>query len=251
MLVILPVTFTIFNIIGLFHEYDEDLRNDMWCYTLAVGFIDSFLYLIFHSYTLTFSEWCEPLAKGELHETIGATWDYAILGFFIIGLIALLVMMRNDVNYLPPLVTVMCFSAMYLMAIILVVWCIQISNNSIMYPIIVLFANILMMVIILTRDKIREWCSEKKRNPKYMNFGKNPIIKSLNEKLQDAKKWHVYAIDGTALFLVMLFIILILVGQGPLALIEPWTETTDWTLSQKTRPQDIQHVDEYGYYLEN
>jgi hypothetical protein len=75
---------------------------------------------------------------------------------------------------------------------------------------------------------------------------KNKILQVCQDVLKKSTGWYISAFVLMFPVLCFLIIILMLFGQMPDAVIRAFTETSDWTLSQKISPPPIQYQ---GHYL--
>lgn len=75
---------------------------------------------------------------------------------------------------------------------------------------------------------------------------KNTFLKYCNNLLSKSLGWYLIAFIAAIPLLVVILIILVLFGQAPDAVVKAFTETSDWTLSQKISPPPIEYE---GHYL--
>ena len=216
MFVILPIYYTIYNFVGLFFKFDEERRTETWRGALGLGLMDTLIYLIFALYG--------GLEEADFNEVV---WMYAapvIVVFVTMGMIALHVLMKNDVNFIPPLVTILCFAALFIMSVMLIVWCIReadTNNAEEVSPIMLYIANILMITITLVRSKIKEWDPTFTYRPVF--FDDKPILSVLNNKFKDVSHWLEYSLVVSAPLFLTVLIILILCGFNPTGIVTQWT----------------------------
>lgn len=242
---LVPPFVSIYNFVGLFHTFKKKwLRNSVWAVTVVAGFIDTGLYLEWVCDVQLGSLWTKQLYNDQLHQPLW-TGSWITLGVIcFIGVMGGVILAITDVNKTPPLVTVLSMAAVYLWLGLAFVWCLQISNHIFEAVILcyVLPFNLFFMAINLFREKINQWNESELHSSE--NYGKNGLIKRLNESLQNASKWPLYAI----IFMIPLFgiilLILVLFGQEPDAVIKAFTETTNWALSGQEGPQNL-YVDEH------
>lgn len=72
----------------------------------------------------------------------------------------------------------------------------------------------------------------------------NPFLNACHHFLMKSSHWPVAALVLALPLLGVLIGILVLFGQQPDAIVRAWTETSDWTLSAQTAPQNL-IVDEH------
>ena len=75
---------------------------------------------------------------------------------------------------------------------------------------------------------------------------KNKFLNYLNNKLIDSQKRSTWILILFLPFLLIILCILMLFGQYPDSLVKVFTDTTTWTLSQKSHPPFLDHQ---GHYL--
>lgn len=78
------------------------------------------------------------------------------------------------------------------------------------------------------------------------NQYKNKFLDYLNNKLIDSQKTSTWIVIVFFPFLLLILCILMIFGQYPDSMIKVFTDTTTWTLSQKSHPPFLNHQ---GHYL--
>ena len=238
-----PFVLTIYNFtIAIKNTERKGLRNFIWLITIVLGLFFSIILLGIHDVEFG-ATWDKQLYSFHTHQPI---WSGALLTVWIIlllGIVGAGILLIYDVNNLPPLVTVLCISSMYLNIVVQIVWIIQCSTNA--APILALVPlNTFLIMITIIREKVKEWRKNETHYSK--NFGKNRFIKKLNLFLYDAYRWPVVALVMVLPLLGIIIMILTLFGQQPDSIIKAWTETSDWKLSLKEAPQPLEYD---GHYL--
>ena len=226
-------------------EEKKKIRNIVWLLTPIVGLFDTFNCLWLCEVQVT-KLWSEQLYNRQTHQPLWLGGIVTLIVVFAVGIIGAVVLAITDVNKVPPLVTVLCIASMYLMLVISLVWCIQIIkplNEMILMFCPLLPGNLIMIAITIIRDKIKQW--NRAEHHADNEFGKNSFIKRLNLILMKSEKWPVYAAILMLPLLGVIVVILVLFGQEPDAIIKVWTETSDWTLSQKVGPQNLYYDEHY------
>lgn len=166
----------------------------------------------------------------------------SVLTIVIIALVAITgyVLLRfYPLKKMPPLLAVCCISALYLGIGECVLWFIQILSTAdfLMIMLYLLPINIIIIFLRTIRDVVYETILLKKTEETIKCTG---LLKFLNHTLC----WPVIAFVGAVPLLGIIIIILLVFGQEPDSIIKAWTQTADWTMSQKIPPQNI-HADEH------
>lgn len=242
-LLAVPVV-SIYNLVGCFRIFKhKGLRNTMWAITLIAGFFDTYMYLGLNDVKFN-AEWFEQLYNRQVHQPIWSGGWFSVYLICAIGIIGGCVLAATDVNKVPPLVTVIGMAAVYLFLAEMLIWSIQIfiqfDNSFLCY---ILTINILFIAINLFREKIKQWNENVYHSQD--NYGKNPLIRTLNMSLQKAEHWPIIALLFVLPLMGIVLLILILFGQQPDTVIKAWTETSDWTLSGKEGPQNLYYDEHY------
>jgi len=195
---------------------------------------------------VTLDNWDVQLTNAERHTPIYTGSILTVAVIFIIAFTGYVLLQRDDLTDLPPLIVVLSISAMYLGMIQLSVFTYQIVGPSIENDVMDYFVIALPIWcgIITARTilrKIHEW---KKLDIKNNKIHENKILRIADKILQNANLWPALAILLMFPLLGVLIIILILFGQAPDSAIKAWTETSEWALSTKQSPPNL-HVDQH------
>ena len=241
---IMPAVLSFYNFLGIFREYkSRTLKYIMWILTPVLGTLETVIFMSFMDVQLD-QVWSEQLVNSQLHQPVW-TGGWLTLGLVcLIGILGAALLTACDVNKTPPLVSVLCMAAMYLLLAVQVLWSLQVMNHvENMAPCLVLPMNLFFIGITIIRQKIKEWNeADTHARP---DFGKNRWIRAMNRRLMQAEKWPLWAFAFALPLLGIILLLLILMGQEPDALIKAWTNTTDWTLSRQTGPQNIYFDEHY------
>ena len=235
---VMPALLTVYNFAGLFREYkNRILQYSMWILTLVLGAADTGSYLMFLDVELD-KIWSEQLYNAQLHQPLW-TGGWLTLGLICLtGILGAALLTACNVGRTPPLLSVLCMAAMYLLLAVQVLWCLQMMKHfDRMAPCLVLPMNIFFIAVSIIRKKIREWNENELHSRP--DFGKTGWIRGLNRRLMKAEKWPLWAFVFAVPMLGLILLVLILLGQEPDAFIRAWTNTADWTLSQQTGPQNL------------
>lgn len=224
------------------HPVRQSMVYDYW--TLFLAFFYELLYLGIIKEVSFSADWTKPLYNGQRHTPI-ATGSYASVVFLlVVFLLAFSVLRISSVNRLPPLVTVLCISVLYLGLIFVVVWTVQIFKMETILDVFLLLPSFVLIFIAarIIALKIKEFEPDQARMSKIDGV---PILHKLNEFLMDAKTWPYMAFLLTLPLLAIFLVILVLFGQAPNSFIKAFTETSEWNLSQKISPQNLYYDEHY------
>ncbi len=187
------------------------------------------------------SDWTKQLYNQQRHTPV-ATWTWpTILAFAAVGVLGYLILRLVPLKRMPPLVVVAGISCSYAGVIVSVLWCIQIWRDG--TRLLALFpVNCILLVMIQVRNLIRQWGELAPQEEK--NF-RNPFLKRVNDFFGDAETWPAAALVLFIPLLGILLAVLALFGQSPDAVIQAFTQTSDWNLSRQVAPQNLYRDEHY------
>ncbi|WP_026505795.1 DUF6688 domain-containing protein [Butyrivibrio sp. NC3005] len=240
----IPAVLSLYVLIGVFHEWHhKNLRNVLWAATIILGELYTYILLKFGDVSFD-AGWNEQLYNAQRHQPIWTGGYVTLIVMSLLGVIGAAVLISKNVNKIPPLVSVMCISFMYMALLVQLVWTIQcLPIVFSLTPYLVVPVDIFLIAITIIKEKIKEWGDA--GNHLNDDFGKNIFIKKLNKILINSKKWPFYALILFLPLLGMVLGVLILFGQEPDAIIKAWTNTSDWTFSSKVGPQNLYYDEHY------
>lgn len=241
----LPIFLTVVNIIGVIFSFiNKAVKQRFYNFTDFLTFICGIIYLCIFILMLGFKDYDKvleiPRDSSPFHAPVASWHSLTIIALFAIGIIGYTVL-RLSKTSLPPLLTVLMFSFMFVGIFVSLLWIIQLSNNLfkdrlvlylILFPLNFILCSVTLMNYIL-KNYILD-ISEKK------NQYKNKILYWIYDLLLKSKNWVGVAVVFMLPVLIILMLILILLGQQPDALIKAFTETSDWTLSTKISPPPVE-----------
>lgn len=269
--ILMPALITIFNIINLIKK--KKIREKL---------IDNLTFFLGIPLTLyLFSYWgvkdyTEPVVVGglqfELHTPLSSEYMPTFLAIAAVAIIGYWIMRIKKAN-LPPIISLLCISSIFSGIALGILFIIQISKNiliawvylpieglyMLLFPI-----NYMLCSIRLMRQVIASYTGYRKEdeteyeheflmgsNEKEINHKEetNYDYKSLSfcrNILSKSLGWYTLAFVMMLPLLGILLVILIIFGQSPDSIIKVFTETSDWTLSQKISPPPVQYE---GHYL--
>lgn len=213
------------------------------CITVVLGVLYSTLLCMF-SETDYMADWTETLYNSQMHSPIWTESYPTVIAVAIVGMIGYLVLLVVPLKKMPPLVAVSSIAAMYLGTGECIIWMIQIQGDaweSLFLS--VLPFNCILITIKTVRRKVLEWNEMEEHTGNY--YENNRILDSLNRKLDKAETWPLAALVFMLPLLGIMICVLVLFGQRPDAVIKAWTETSDWSLSQRVAPQNIMYDEHY------
>ena len=199
---------------------------------LCLGILATILLINFLE--IRFLDWSVQLSNNELHSPIFLKSLPTVLIILFLSFAGYFYCRFINLQKQPPLVTVLGITSMYLGIAISIIWCIQVWKKSILLTILPI------NYIIIILKTIRYLIYEQSKNIE-CEVNPNSIIKfsNLNKLLIKSSNWPWLAAIAILPLLGIITIILILFGQKPDSIIKAWTETANWTFSQKTPPQNI------------
>lgn len=179
-------------------------------------------------------DWWEQLYSFE-HHTPVATWTWpTVAAVAAVAFVGYLILRLRRGKAMPPLALVLCLGCLYLGMALCTVWIVQVVCYDwvlCVYP-----ANLILIFLKLVHETARDWIAREEQLPRQKLAG---LFTFTNR----AVGWPILA---AVPLLGVLVAVLVLFGQEPDAIIQAWTQTSDWTLSQQVAPQDLPYD---GHYL--
>lgn len=248
---IYPVILTILNLAAMFFIPVEEAKEKKWRYfaliTITLGSIYSLLYTVCTEIQFD-AEWSKQLYNSQTHQPIwtGGVLTVVVLSF--VGVFGYLILSLGKLEKLPPLVTVLSISGMYLGIGECVLWCVQIWGSHAFLNdldgVLCLFPlNCIFLAVRLIRKKMAEWNRLESHGGDA--YADKPVLNGLNCFLRKSQYWPLAAFVLMWPLLGILIAILVLFGQKPDAVIKAWTETADWRLSERTAPPQLYYDEHY------
>ena len=205
--------------------------------TIPFGAYCTFLWAQFRDIRWN-SNWTVQLYNDALHTPI-ATWTVpTVITLAAIAFVGYLILRICRTDTLPPLLAALAIGAMYLGGALCVTWCLQMLAHD---PVLCLYpVNLLLIGAKLVKEMVISRKSEEHPEPQ----GKSKLIRFIHRLLVRAENWPWLGILFALPLLGLIIAILTLFGQAPDSIIQAWTQTSDWTLSQQVAPQNI-YVDQH------
>ena len=219
---------------------------DIACVVLGIFY--SLIYLGTFEGVMFGEDWQEQLVNSQTHTpiytrsqlTVAVIALIAVIGYFVVNYISL--------NKMPPLLLVLGMAAMYLGTIESIVWGIQVFRGEVFECYLLLVPlNCLMLTARTVGYKMWEWrrMVETEGSRWEQDRSGKGIFYACNHFLARSERWPLAAFLLMWPLLGILIGILFLFGQKPDAVIKAFTETSDWTLSQRVAPQNIYYDEHY------
>ena len=251
-----PVVLTICEGISIIAVKRQRPMQGVWLFDLYVFGLGAFCEILYLGLlrNMTNYDWEVQLSNMEKHTPIytGAAATVVILWMF--GLIGYAILQYIPLRKLPPLVTVVSISAMYLGVAELILFTIQVFDpvgDGSLTDLCLLLLPICCVLIVarLLLAKIQEW-NHMVQNAEEEHFGtgkicQNPVLCWCDRILRKAAWWPVLGLVLMFPLLGVLIAILMLFGQAPDSVIKAFTETSDWNLSLREAPQNVMYDEHY------
>ncbi len=243
----IPIILSALNIMFLFWEKKFKPLYVMISDISTFGLGTSFTALL--SLAIQFKEWDTALryyGKYTIEGTYTPISFEALPTFFTICFIAVLgyILPRFFGKKLSPIIASLCYGGMFLgiaMTVMLTVqlWC-DITNSVTLLLLLFPF-NYILCSVRLMRNTVSEYC--RKINETSYNSRLLQLCRCI---LNKSASFMIFSFITAIPILFVAIIILLLFGQQPDSAIKMFTETAEWTLSQKIPPP---RLDYKGHYL--
>lgn len=188
--------------------------------------------------------WREQLQNFQRHSPIEPSHYWWFLFLLILCLLAFYALWTKPVGQLPPLVPVLAIGALYIVTAYVVLWTIQVYDSSELMDLYLLIPAIV-FVLIAARTIAITVQQHRLDADRASNIENSPLLARLNHYVDEAKTWPALAFLMALPVLGLLYALLVLLGQGPHALIRAFTETSGWTLSQQASPPNVFYDEHY------
>ena len=200
---------------------------------------------------VTSADWQTQLSNSNKHTPIYSGSMVTFIVLLLLAFIGYEILQSIPLRKLPPLVTVLSISSMYLGLLELILFTVQIFKPTILldgYLLLFPLCCVLLVARLLLK-KIREW-NALVQNAEAEHFGtgkiyQNPMLRWCDSILRKAAWWPVLGLVLMFPLLGILIAILMLFGQAPDSVIKAFTETSDWNLSLRQAPQNVMYDEHY------
>lgn len=184
---------------------------------------------------ILFKDWYVQLYNNQKHSPVSPEHTLTLAVLFAVAVIGHICLRFIPQNKRPPLFSALCISSIYIGCALCVLWCVQITGASFflfLFPINYIILSFRVIACeVLSADKTAE------------EQTKMPCISAF---LHNKSNLPLLALLLLIPLLGIITVILLLFGQEPDSAIKLWTETADWTMSQKIAPENLPRD---GHYL--
>jgi hypothetical protein len=251
LLLTVPIAYTVGNVIFLLKKNFETADNARRGLFDVSGILIGALYF---SIAIGFAEvtekpWTEPLvAHDEYHFFFSYEQLPTIIVLILISALGYFAL-RFFRSKLPPLPFALCLSGVFIGVLLMAAFTVQtfkVYNDGIFFIIyfpLLYQINLLICIIRLVRACVLE--KTKALAEDNSPLKKNRFIEKCGKLLTHSTGWLLAAFILMFPLLIILLAILALFGQAPDSIIRAFTDTADWTFSQKIAPEKIYG----GHYL--
>lgn len=239
-LALLPFLLTFWNVISfirfLIRKKDGVYSRWIEVFSIILGF--AFLCFYLNISDIILVDWNVQLKNSEVHSMINLDRIPTICTFFCVSVIGYLILRFISAEKQSPIISAIAMSASYCGIGLCVIWCIQTKKDPFLFLysanyVLILIKSVLIFVIDKSKQIQKDSSLAKTRFPK------------IHRLLNKASNLPLIALLFTLPLMGILLAILILFGQEPNSIIKAWTETADWTFSQKVPPQNISYDEHY------
>ncbi|CYU48461.1 hypothetical protein HO663_02025 [Streptococcus suis] len=242
---ILPLYLTWKNIRHFMDLLKKQLKEySFWINDGLIFFLGTGLsWLALEGAQVVYVDWLETLVNSQIHSPIQTEAWSGQFFLLLLGVLAYLVLNIYQTRLLPPLLTVLLISCLYPSFVFAVLWTIQLSTlietDFFTYCYLCLAPfNICLIYSRTILQTIQLWQAEiaKQSAPRF------PRLSALLQKSLSLPIWLLFF---SLPYLAVLGSYLILFGQKPDQLLQMWTETSDWALSEKISPPNAFYDEHY------
>ena len=244
----IPALLTLANLLALFftNKIPKKIENtfDILIFLLGIP------YTLLFAFFLGFEDWNVPLYESAEHFSSFGTYTPlafeslpTVIAICIIALVGYGIP-RIFGTRLSPVIAVLCYSAMFLGIGFSIAVYVQFGEHLIEPEGIILSLlsfNYIVCCIRLIRKTARLYASQFDGD-RY----DNPILRFCSDALSHAASFILVAFILTLPLIFIIISTLLLFGQRPDSIIRAFTETAEWTLSEKIPPPRLEYD---GHYL--
>lgn len=204
--------------------------------TISLGACLAYLYL--DAVHITSSDWSVSIFSNYVHTPIATQAQPTLTVLLCVALLGYLVLKYNQIKQLPPLMLVFALAGLYIGMGITLLSLVQMISEI---PLVIYFVNIL-LIGFKTIVTVVQVYQEKLPQVAGQQAG---VMRRLKALIQNASNWPWLAFILAIPLLGLIIAVLSLFGQAPDSVIKAWTETADWTLSEKISAPDLAFRDDH------
>lgn len=212
---------------------------------VVLGILYNYLYLSVLNQVNFDSDWNVQLYNSQRHTPVFTESYVTLIVIAVVAAAGYLLLHFRSLEKLPPLAAVLGISAMYLGTLESILFAVQVTADPTWVDVIYLWILPINCVLITARTvcyKVQEW---KRIGDDWQISATNPILEKCLKMLYSSSYWPAAAFILMWPLLGILIILLLLFGQAPNAVIKAFTETSDWNLSGRVAPQNLQLDEHY------
>lgn len=237
-IIAIPFVLTVWNIFALIKylvmKKEKNSYKVVEVIAMCIGILYIFLYAELSD--IVFVNWNVQLYNSERHSMISPDEFLTIGTILLIAFIGYILIRFISADKQSPIVSVIGISAIYLGIGICLLWCIQTISDFFLVLLpancIIIFAKTIYILVYQKNTLLQNGITMTK-------------YKKLSSILNKATNLPWMALILVIPLFGIIIAILLLFGQEPDSIIKAWTETADWTMSQKTPPQNIRYDEHY------
>lgn len=188
--------------------------------------------------------WREQLVNSQRHSPIAPSYYVWFLFLVFLCLLAFYALWVKPVGQLPPLLPVLAIGVLYIGTVYVVLWTIQIYEYRELMDLYLLIPAIVFVLIVARTIAITVQMHTLDAD-RSVKVETHSVLARLHDFVSQAKTWPVFAFLVALPALGLVYAILVLLGQGPHALIRAFTDTSGWALSQQTSPPNVFYDEHY------
>lgn len=245
---IYPLVLTLLNLIFLFklrqHAKVRRAGRIIEYTTVIIGFIFTFMYMGLSGINFS-ANYYEQLYNSEVHTPIFTDALPTLITVACVAVIGYIVLRILPITKQPPLVTVLSISAMYMGTALCIVFVVQLLGRNASADVFCLLpVNLIIISLKVIKEITLDWKVIHHADD-VSQFGRKKWMIPLNKFLCTACGLPVLALVLALPLLGVIIAVLSLFGQAPNAIIQAWTQTADWNLSQQAAPPNLYYDEHY------
>ncbi|MEG0895113.1 MAG: DUF6688 family protein, partial [Oscillospiraceae bacterium] len=237
-IVFLPFILTALNGITFLIFITKRIEKKFFKVIEVISIFLGVLYLFFYIYLInnSYEPWYEQIYSFQFHSIISQEHFLTILVLSILSFLGYMFIRFVPVKKQTPIISALAIATIYIGIVICTLWCIQTITN---FLVLLFPANCILIFIKTIYAFVYEKDKLIKDNEISLKCGK------LSKFLNNALNYPWIAVLLLVPLLGIMVTILFLFGQEPSSIIKAWTQTADWTFSQKIPPESIPYDSHY------